>query len=352
MTDLTYRPQFETLSARFKRFAELECRNNSPLYERLALGIAADPEILALAANAREDQPLPNLFFGAVHLLLLDSKDHPLAAFYPSASPVSDREKDAYPYFRSFCLDHSKAIIELVRSHLVQTNEVSRSACLMPAFCLMARQAGNFPLSLVEIGASAGLNLLWHHYGYDYGERERYGDPSSPVQIISEFRGLRRPTIPLEFPKVALRLGLDLNPIDVCDPQACLWLRALVWPEHRDRAELLMRALEMARQHPTDLKAGDALDLLPEVLPDIPPDTALCIYHTHTLNQFSSEARERLSYLFAEHSKHRELFVISIEWTGGAHPQLQLASFDKGKKTERLLGYCDPHGKWLEWLGG
>jgi hypothetical protein len=75
----------DALSERFKRFA-MHPDLQSPLYRRLSWCIAADLELLALAAHVRTGQPIPNLFFAAVHFLLLKGMQHPLSAFYPSIS--------------------------------------------------------------------------------------------------------------------------------------------------------------------------------------------------------------------------------------------------------------------------
>jgi len=367
----------DTLSRRFERFATLETGGSSPLYERLCLGIAHDPDMLALAAQARS-QPVPNLFLAAVHYLLLKGVPHPLAAFYPSVSPHppapspeaeqrasgegesraplvkaakgSQPHGDPYPHFRAFCLEHRDAIMNLISTRLVQTNEVRRCAYLVPAFGWIARRAEGRPLALVDIGTSAGLNLLWDRFGYDYGDGQRVGDPNSPVQLTCEFRGERRPPIPAALPDAAFRVGLDLNPVDVRDPDAVLWFRALIWPEHTQRVDLLMRAIQVARQDPPRLIAGDALDLLPEVLATIPQDMAVCLFHTHAVNQFPREARERLSALIEEHGAKRDLFRISAEWIGTPQTQLELVAFEQGVKTERLLAYVDGHARWLEWL--
>ena len=203
-------------------------------------------------------------------------------------------------------------------------------------------------LSLVEIESSAGLNLLWDRYGYNYGEGQKFGDTDSPVQIASEFRGSQRPFISALLPPVAFRVGMDLDPIDVHDPEAVLWFRALVWPERQDEVSLLVAAIQVAKRNPPAQIAGDVLHLLPEVLGDVPKDTALCIYNTHTLNQFSPEDRDRVSSMIVECGRHRDLYWISVEGFT-APPQIQLASFEDGRMTEKLLGYCDAHGRWLEW---
>jgi len=340
----------ETLSQQFRRFGESECVPASPLYGRLAVGIADDTELLAIAASARA-RPVPNLFLGAVHFLLLQGIAHPLAVFYPDL--VGDAQAPAsnnlFPLFRAFCLEHSSAITSLLATRRVQTNEVRRCACLLPAFTVAARRLGGRPLALIEIGASAGLNLLWDLYHYDYGTGEQCGDPGAQVRLACELRGERMPPLPAPMPAIVTRVGLDLNPIDARDRDAALWLRALIWPEQRDRAALLTQAIEVARQHPPALLAGDAIELLPGVLANVPADAALCIYHSFTLNQFSSEARERFAALITEHAAQRNLALIAIEWRE-PYPSVDLSLFEDAARTDLRLAHCDAHGSWIEWL--
>jgi hypothetical protein len=341
----------EVLAQRFEHFGQVECHLASPLYERLCIGIASDPEILDLAAYAHKGQPVPNLFLSAVQFLLLQGIHHPLATFYPNLSGTKTLDDDdPYAYFRSFCLEYYEQIQLILATHLVQTNEVRRSACLLPAFELVSRRSQRRPLALIEIGASAGLNLLWDRYGYDYGESLRCGVLDSPVQLTCQLRGNLRPPLPDKFPMIAYRVGIDLNPIDVRDPAQTLWLQALIWPEHKRRANLLSAAISIAQQHPPALFAGDALDILPTVLPDVAQDSALCIYHSFVINQFSPEAREHLDALFMQEAQQRDLYVVSIAWLNEQLPVLGLLSFQNGLRTEQKLANCSGHARWMEWL--
>ncbi len=347
------------LARQFTRFAEQECRGSSPLYERLALGIAADPRLLAIAARTPPGQPAPNLLLAAVHYLLLGGTRHPLATFYPSCGGSNVEGADPLPAFRAFRLNHAEEIGALLATRLVQTNEVRRSACLFPAFARVARDGGARPLALVEVGASAGLNLLWDRYGYDYGAGQRYGDITSPVQLRCMLHGDTTPPLPAAMPEIRSRVGIDLNPVDVRDADATLWLRALIWPEHTERAAMLVRALTLARQAPPPLLCGDALALLPGVLDSISPDATAVVYHTHTANQFSPDARARFTTVLAEYAEHRSLYRVAIEWSG-FWPSLEgrtedgvylgVTSFAGGVVTNQLLARCDAHGRWLEWL--
>jgi hypothetical protein len=338
---------YHNLAKRFKRFGERECLPASPLYARLAVAIAGDPEMLAIAAAARA-APVPNLLFAGVQYLLLRGADHPLVGFYPACGGDPGRtDIDPVPLFRDFCLAHADAIRRLLETRRVQTNEVRRCALLLPAFAVVAGEAAGRPLAIVEIGASAGLNLLWDRYGYDYGGA-RCGDPEAPVQLRCALRGAQAPPIPATMPSVAWRVGLDLKPIDVHDDDAVLWLRALTWPEQVERAALLEHALDLARREPPLLLAGDALELLPGVLQRVPGDAALCLVHTFTLNQFTPEMRDQFWALAAGESLRRPVQVVSLEWREPA-PPLVVTRLEGGARHERELARCDPHGAWIEW---
>jgi hypothetical protein len=347
----------EALARRFRRFAEAECRGVSTLYEHLACSIAADGELLALAAHAAQGQPAPNLLLAAVHFLLLKGQAAPLAQFYPDLTPAAASPDAAYPAFRAFCLAHAAAIRHLLATRRVQTNEVGRCAYLLPAFALVATLAHQRPLALIEVGTSAGLNLLWDQYGYHYGPDARYGDHRSPVQIACTLRGHIRPPLPDHMPAIALRVGIDLHVVDLHDAEEVMWLRALVGPDRLERAQRLHNAMEITRHNPPTLLSGDGLVLLPEVLRTVPEDTAVCVFHTHTINQWSPAARDRLSAVLAEHGATRDLYRVSAEAirlsaerVNTPHPHLELTAWQHGHEHQRLLAYCDHHGRWLEWL--
>jgi len=338
------------LARKFTTFAEKVYHGSSPLYEQISRHVSEDPELLALALSHRKSELSPNLFFGAVHYLLLRDTRHQLSNFYPSLSGSPIRDDDPYPFFRSFFFEHRKEIEDLISTRRVQTNEVQRCACLMPAYSVAHRRAGK-PLSIVDLGASAGLNLLWDYYGYDYGEGKRFGNPNSPVQLACVLRGNLSPPFPTRLPPVAYRVGIDLNPIDLNDPEMMLWLKALVWPEHRKRAETLNSASQLAKQIPPTVIRGDVLTDLPKVLSEVPAETAVCISHSHVVYQFPKDMRERFFSVMNDCGARRDIFEISYEWWPGRDkPELELSIFENGAKQDQLLAYCNPHGEWLQWV--
>src|SRR5947199_8242952 len=192
-------------------YASVIYPGRSPLYLNRAMRVAEDPDLLEVAAEAWEKNALPNLFFAAVHLLLLKGEHHQLAAFYPSLNNTSRHYGYVYPYFRNFVLEHLEDIRETLMAHSVQTNEVGRCAVLVPAFELVAAQTKRQPLPMTEIGYSAGITLLWDLYHYHYGEGLERGHRNSRVKIECSLRGETRPPIPEQLPKVASRTGIDLS---------------------------------------------------------------------------------------------------------------------------------------------
>ncbi len=226
---------------------------------------------------------------------------------------------------------------------MVQTNEVGRCAYLLPGFLTIAAENPDRPLALLDVGASAGLNLNWDKYRYRYSSGEEFGSTDSPVVIECDARnGL--PELPTAFPQVSFRVGIDLAPVNLGSDEEYRWMQALVWPEHRGRAALLSSARDVwLRSQPTLLQ-GDTVELLPDVLRDAPKDAALCVFHCHTLNQFTPEARERFESILRAESMERVVYHIPSE---GA--RVLLRKIVGGTRETLLTARRQVHGRWIAW---
>ena len=337
----------------FRDFGVLEAPQlNAGLYEALSPAVAEDPDLLAIAGAAPPTQPPPNLLFGAVRYLLLDGRDEPLRAFHRDlARGKPANPAQAFPRFRDFVLRHRPAIEALIAGRRVQTNVIQCCTCLLPAFAWLATAAPNRPLALIEIGPSAGLNLLWDRYGYHYhGARDaRWGDPDAGVQIDAEIRpAADLPPLPPTLP-VAWRAGLELHPIDVSDADQVRWLRALIWPEHVERHERLAAAIALARADPPRIVAGDATTDLAPLLTAAPPDATLCVFVTHALYQIPSEGRRRIYAALAAAATRRPIWLLSMEGTGPDYSELYLHRYQSGDRTRIHLADCNAHGRWIAW---
>jgi hypothetical protein len=318
---------------------------DSPLYARVCELIAESPELLALATRSPEETP--NILLAAIHDELLRDPDHALAAYYPTVGGEGSGPGLAEALM-SFCAERAERLEATLATRRTQTNETARCSGLLPAF---AAVGDGRPLALIEIGASAGLNLRWDHYAYDYGERTA-GDPSSPLSIACELRGPGTPS--LDPPPVSSRAGIDLSPVDPSDPADARWLRACLWPDQPARHARLAAAIAVAREHPVELHRGDALALLPGVIAEAPADALACVFHTAVLAYFTSEQIEALRALL-------EAVERDVAWVAGEAPSLLDDGPRDGAPAHFALSVGRPgalvqrgrmghHGGWLEWF--
>ncbi len=324
-----------------------------PLYEHMARSMARDPELLTLAARVRPGQAAALIVLDTVHYLLLRGEKHPLGRFYISLTEHPAVPEDAPSAFADFCRQYRAELERLLPTRLVQTNEVRRCALLLPALTLAAREGGGAPLALVALGASAGLNLLIDKYGYDYGEGRRCGEPGSPLQLACELRGGLSPPLPAEMPRVAGRVGVDLNPLDLRDNDNLTWLLGQIWPNdaYRERAERLRLAAEFQRREPPRLIAGDIMQTLPEIVAGAPPEQQLCLLHSFTVYELPAEVRRQLSAVIIGCAAKRPLASVGLEWDSHHRSWLDVAWYRPGRPMEaRRLAQCQAHGQWMEWL--
>lgn len=339
----------EALAAHFDEFARFECAAPgigsgalSPTYAVLSRHVAGNAALLALARECRVGQPIPNLLFAAVKYLLWEEPGDRLAELYARAARGEEPSPDLPLAFEAFCARHARAILDLVRKRSVQTNEVGRCAFLMPAFGVVARHARRH-LAIVDVGASAGLNLLWDRFDYRYSDGSEFGAGSSPVRIECVVCG-RMPRIPVPFPKVASRVGIDMHPLDLGDEDQYRWLQALVWPDRESRSARLAAARRIWLQHRPRVVSGDALTLLPLLIAETPRDAALCVIHTHVLNQFPVDARCAFSEILRSASHSRPVYRISAE----GH-DLAVTRHARGDAITLLSARRCPHGRWVDW---
>lgn len=306
------------LADRF-RFAPVEF-TSSPLYGRLGMVVAHDPDLLAIAAQGRAGQQPPNLFFAAVHFLLLDGvgTDHELASYYasvagPDARPVG---ADVDAAFHDYCVRHRDALVELVATRLVQTNVVRRSAALAVGLGVVGRRAGGAPVHFVEVGCSAGVHLRFDRYHYAVGDHA-WGDVESLVRIDARWIDDATPRSPRlhDIPPIASRLGVDLHPIDPTDPVERRWLHALVWPENRHEAQLLDAALAVVADDPSPppVLVGDIADVATDIDASLPRDEPVVVFHAATRGHVPRDRRVAFDAAIAGLGLRRPLYWLSLE---------------------------------------
>ena len=221
------------ISERYRGFAVSEARGVSEAYERLALAIAASPEILEFIASVPADRRQPNLFLTALRQV---------CGVPENMTHLNSSLRQARERIRSVML-----------SRTTQTNEPARCSVLLPILARLPQ-----PLALLEVGASAGLCLLPDRYGYDYGVRRI--EPAVEGAPVFDCATNGAVPLPDAVPQVVWRLGLDLNPIDLFSDEQVEWLELLVWPGQEDRANKLRAAINVARRDPPRSHQGQSAD--------------------------------------------------------------------------------------------
>lgn len=313
------------------RYAE-----TSPLYQHLNEVIAGDDSLMSVL-NRIEHIPRQNILFAGVQYLMSRDGGGPLAEFYPNFTEEPRPFSGLGEEFAGFVLDHADELVAIGRTRYTQTNECRRCVALLPA--VWATGATRF--HLVDLGTSAGLNLLLDRYAYRWGEVS-WGE-DSPVELTTESRGV--PVQPGEI-DVLSRTGLDLHPVDPGDPEDRRWLEALIWPEHHQRRERLRAALSIAATAEMDFVAGDALSLLGPALDALPEGEPVVVMHSFVLNQLDRPSRGMVGEIIAGCRERRPIHRISLEALDAESPAAEL-SIDSGRGLE-TIGHAQPHGEWLE----
>jgi hypothetical protein len=301
----------------------LEAHGRSPAYVALSSSVADDSTILDFLGRLPPDKRQPNLLFASAYYLL--------------GAPAD------IGTLRDLVHRDPGGLSRVMLARRTQTNEPARCATLLPALAQLPE-----PLLLIEVGASAGLTLLFDRYSYDYGDVVIAGsDPEAPTLHC----GLRGPVpVPARVPEIAWRAGLDLNPLDVTSDDDVHWLSCLLWPGEGDRAERLARAVSTARRSPPLVHRGDLLTDLSVLVAQAPAGATVVVYHSAVLAYVAPEDRER----FAETVRGLPVTWFSNE-APGVVPGVPLDGRDDGtfvlaRNGSQALARTDGHGDWVEWL--
>ncbi|AOT02421.1 DUF2332 domain-containing protein [Arthrobacter sp. U41] len=329
----------------YRHFGTVDAPGNSACYAQWSVGIADDPELIRRITEWPYNKRQPLLMLAAARFL---------------GARIS-----SYPAFRGFLDSRWEDISRIVLTRATQTNEAGRCATLLPSLAQIAA-AGGRPLALLEVGASAGLALFPDRYGYEYGAgagvtRLAPAGAAPGTYPVLGCTVTGPVPFPAELPQVVWRAGIDLNPLDVRNPDDVAWLEALIWPEQEFRRERLRRAIAIARDDPPLLVAGDLNDRLPALAAQAPAEATLVVFHSAVMAYLDAAARDRfrgtMSRLAAERGCHwlsNEGHTVIIQADGSS----VVPEMDESRLRGRFLllhngrpaAIAGPHGQSLEWL--
>jgi hypothetical protein len=324
--------------------------DRSPLYRQLLGVVANDRTLLELAALTRHGQQPTFALFGAVHYLLLHGVHHHLSDYYVSIAGTDARPVDAGtgPAFTQFCEAYREPIASILRTRLVQTNQVQRALVLRLGLALV-RRATTAAVCVIEVGCSAGLNLRADRYAYSVGATT-FGDLASPVRITVDVPATDLLPDLTDLPAIADAIGIDLEPPDPADDDDRAWLRALVWPENTRQAVQLTAALDLVAADPPRVLRGDVIDIGPAIAAALPRSLPRLVVHTATRIHVPHERRPAFDAAIAAFGAHGPILHLALEDDQRSAPSgrdgVGLIATDAA--GTQVIAVADGHLAWLE----
>ncbi len=342
----------EKTLAHFREQAMFCAEYGSPFTGELILRMAGDIEaggpVAALVAgwpsNPRADA-LSLRLAGALHAAVLTGRDAALAAAYPAQAPNWDMDQ-TWLLARAFLEREHSWVRDFIRSP-PQTNESRRAIALLAGFLGFAKDWSG-PIDMLELGASAGLNLNWDRFSYRAGSWSWGGE--SDVLIDTDWHGPAPPT--QARPNIRNRAACDLNPLDIRDEASRLTLKSYIWPDQADRLVRFDGAVTLALKHGVNVERASADEWLAHQLAQRADDAAIIVYHSVFLQYPPRDVRNSIIAAIAEAgaraSPQAPLAWVRLEpeaVTDGVENGLRfvidLHTWPGGER--RILGYTDGH---------
>jgi hypothetical protein len=335
--------------------------------------IAEHDDLLGRLAALPPDRLPALLASAAISFLVRRDRPVPLASYFPDPGAPQPRfEAGFFPAAREFLSARLDDIVAVCHGRRYQMNEVARCTQIALGVAALAG-SGADPVALADLGTGAGLGLHLDRYRYQVGPRVSGADADA-LSLSCEARGALQPPR-VTLPVIAERAGIDLHPIDLEDPAARSWLEACAPPEATALARLAA-AIEVTRQYPVTLVAGDAVQGLAGVLASFPPGRSVIVVDAYLAVFLPPEQRAKLAGVMASAGRTRPVTWLSLDplvplgpagrdsvqglelpaglirdyAERGVFAVLGARTFDGGSQRGRLLAIAHPSGQWVEWL--
>ena len=348
----------EELVYRFKSQADF-ARTYSPLYAKLFAFVAEWIEVangnegasqvgewLISTSKSRNPFDVTLLLMAGLHEAVLAKHEGSaqLAQFYPTANGTRSPDDAELSHILKIAITNLQThLAHVIQTATVQTNETGRgSSWLLPLAFTSWNQ-----VELLDLGASAGLNLVAEQRRFDFcakasGEHLLTLGNAAEAQMTIEISGDFFPIEKLEstpqIPQIVGRLGVDLLPFPIQSEADATRLTSYVWGDQPERIERLSQALivhQTVQQSAAPVQLG-AVRLPGELSPfldKLPSDSTvpLLIYNTYITQYFKNE-RAQLDESIKTWAAEQQRPVLWIQW----EPQLEWGE----KPREEEYGWC------------
>jgi hypothetical protein len=331
--------------------------------------VANDDDLLALAAEIPVERLPALLFVASVQRVVADHPDDPLARYYPGPArrPIDTGFAGELHRFATAHADDLRTWF----GHRYQMNEVGRCAQTALALGLVQRAEPGRPLGLVDIGTGSGIGLCLDRYRVDLGAAGSFGPADSPVTLTVDVDG--SPPLPPSEPDIAVRLGIDVAPIDLTDPAARAWLAACI-PPTTDAEQRLAAAVDVTRAAGLTIWKGDGVERLAAAIAAIPDDAVAVVVDSYTavflddagraaMRATADQAGRDVVWISLDplvplgttadrcvHDLPVDPDVVARNRAGGVFAVLSLRGTVGGTRLDRILATAHPSGTRMRWL--
>lgn len=289
---------------------------------------------------------LPLRVAGGLHALHLSGAEPALAGIYAGRSGLDDAAILAFAIHA-----HEAALLPWLDGP-PQTNEAGRSANFVGAMLWLADKGLPPRFECLEIGSSAGINLMLDRYHYDLGGVQIGPEPGA-IRFEPEWQG--NPPPERDIAIVSAR-GCDVAPVDLTDPAQALRLKAYIWPEHTVRFARLEAAIAEAARAAPDLVAMNAADFVEaELARPQQPGTTRMLMHSIVWQYVPANQQARVTAAMeaagARATADTPLAWVSLEANRVLHVHEMTVRFWPGGAEPVLVTRAHPHGAWIGWGG-
>lgn len=287
---------------------------------------------------------LPLRVTGGIHALYLGGKEPALGAIYRNEAGVEDAALVAAAIHA-----HEAELLPWLDGP-PQTNEAGRSSNFIAAMLWLADQGLPPRFECLEIGSSAGINLMLGRYHYDLAGVQ-VGPQPGAMAFQPEWRGNPPPDCAIE---IVSTKGCDVAPVDLTDPAKALRLKAYIWPEHTVRFERMAAAIAETEQSPPDLVQMNAADFVEAQLacPQAAGTTRV-LMHSIVWQYVPADQQARVTAAMeaagAAATPDRPLAWIALEANRVLHSHELVVRFWPGSETPVLLARAHAHGATIDW---
>lgn len=353
----------DPVGASFKKFLR-KAEGYGGRYAVFARAVLDDSDLLAIASHARG--PIADLMMAVVQFTVRAHDDRQYMVLFDEKLPGEATEGFLQHLFRECCFKYRAEISESLGARRLQTNDPGRNAALVVGLGEVARRRGRLePVRLIDVGASAGFQLIFDRFEYSFSalgaevcriSKPGVFSPESGARIATRVHGSWSGKLPETIPDIIGRVGVDQHPLDVASAEARLWCRSFIWPEETARARLVDSALGMARDADLRMVKADVLDALPKFLHRWGGGLT-CIFHSHTRAQMTPADALRFDELLDVAVEKYGCVNIGLEGRWGELPtpafespnQTYAGLYVRASREPRdLIGIACSHGEWIE----